>query len=164
MDGIFGVGIAEIIIIGLVILIIGGPKNAARWANELGKMVRKGRELWSQMMKELEKDVGDEGREIMDAARQLRREVDDIRGVANPRKLVSQAGKVIDDTKKEAASMVRQPLKETERTIKKATTGNGKYNAWTKPDTDTIATDEQPPQKKYSAWLPSESDGDEPDA
>ena len=40
MDGIFGVGLAEMLIIGLVLFIIGGPENSAKWARELGRFVR----------------------------------------------------------------------------------------------------------------------------
>ena len=32
MDGIFGVGLAEMLIIGLALFVIGGPENTAKWA------------------------------------------------------------------------------------------------------------------------------------
>ena len=44
MDGIFGVGLAEMLIIGLALFVVGGPKNTAKWAREMGKMVRQVRQ------------------------------------------------------------------------------------------------------------------------
>ncbi len=79
MDGIFGVGLAEMLIIGLVLFIIGGPENTARWARELGRFVRRAREEWAKVVRELEGELGQEGREAFDALRELGQEVREVR-------------------------------------------------------------------------------------
>ncbi len=79
MDGIFGVGLAEMVIIGLVLFIIGGPENSARWARELGRFVRRARQEWAKLAAELQTELGEEGREALDAVRELGREVREVR-------------------------------------------------------------------------------------
>ena len=53
MDGIFGVGIGEVLIIILVVVVIGGPQNAIKWSRDLGRMLRQAREIWQQKKKKL---------------------------------------------------------------------------------------------------------------
>ena len=79
MDGIFGVGLAEMLIIGLVLFIIGGPENSAKWARELGRFVRLARQEWAKIASELEGELGAEGREALDAMRELGQEVREVR-------------------------------------------------------------------------------------
>ena len=79
MDGIFGVGLAEMLIIGLVLFIIGGPENSAKWARELGRFVRLARQEWAKIAAELEGELGAEGREALDAMRELGQEVREVR-------------------------------------------------------------------------------------
>lgn len=79
MDGIFGVGLAEMLIIGLVLFIIGGPENSAKWARELGRFVRLARQEWAKIAAELESELGAEGREALDAMRELGQEVREVR-------------------------------------------------------------------------------------
>ncbi len=89
MDGIFGVGLAEMLIVGLVLFIIGGPENSARWARELGRFVRRVRQEWAQIVAELEGELGAEGREALDAVRELGREMREVRTL--PQQVVRDA-------------------------------------------------------------------------
>ena len=149
---ILGVGISEIVVIVLVILIIGGPRNAVKWSRELGRMIRQGRRLVQQMMQELEKDLGPDGKEIMDATRNLTQGVKDVRGAANPAKIVGQAKNLIESTVEETKAVLEEPLRETEAALKEAqstvkpakTEANGSKN------------NEEATNGKYSDWLPKD--------
>jgi len=89
MDGIFGVGLAEMLIIGLVLFIIGGPENSARWARELGRFVRRARQEWAKIVSELEGELGTDGREAIEALRELGQEVREVRTL--PQQVVRDA-------------------------------------------------------------------------
>jgi Sec-independent protein translocase protein TatA len=138
MDGIFGVGVAEMLIIGLALFVVGGPKNTAKWAREMGHMVRQVRQAWSQMMADLENELGPEGKELMDAARELGQGAREVSSMARPTRLVGETMRMVEsavdvdaNTAKPASSTGTPPADQ--------------------PQKDT-ATDD----KKYAAWLPPE--------
>lgn len=139
MDGIFGVGIGEVVIIVLVILIIGGPENAMKWSRDLGRFLRQMRDLWGQMMSELEKDLGDDGKEIMNVTREFTRNINDARSAANPRRLVREASKLIEEAVEEADQEITTTLKESDEALKKA-----------------LQKSETPAPERFSAWLPGD--------
>ncbi len=97
MDGIFGIGLAEMMIIALVLFIIGGPTNTAKWARELGRWVRKGRQMWAEALAQLEQEVGPEGKEIMDAARELGQGARDAARMNPTRQLMSETMRMVED-------------------------------------------------------------------
>ena len=140
---ILGVGLGEVMVIVLVILIIGGPKNAVKWSRDLGRMIRQGRMLVQQMMRELEKDLGPDGKEIMDATRKLTSGVNEVRTAANPRRVVNQAKNLIESTVEETKATLEEPLKETEAALKKA-----------QDKSDANGAGEEASNGKYSDWLP----------
>lgn len=127
MDGIFGVGLAEMVIIGLVLFLIGGPRNSAKWAREAGRTMRKVRQSWDQMMSELEKDLGPDGKEIMDTTRELSRSVHEFRNISSPRRLVSDAARYLDPLADDIEGK-SQPV------IEKTSSNGQKYQAWLPPD------------------------------
>jgi Sec-independent protein translocase protein TatA len=141
MDGIFGIGIPEMIIIVLAILIIGGPRNAVKWSGDLGRMLRKLRIMWGQMMADLEKDLGPEGKELMSATRDLTRNVQELRSSANPRKLAAQATRLVEDAMTETKVTLQDTIAETTAALEPPAndapqapakeTSNGRYSAWT---------------------------------
>ena len=98
MDGIFGVGIGEMIIIALAILVVGGPTRSREWAREAGRILFKLRSEIAKVMSNLEKELGPEGKEIMDTTRQLNKGVSEMRSLADPRRIAAQADKLIKDT------------------------------------------------------------------
>ena len=147
---ILGVGLGEVVVVILVILIIGGPRNAVKWSRDLGRMLRQGRMLVQQMMAELEKDLGPDGKEIMDATRKLTSGVNDVRSAANPRRMVNQAKNLIESTVEEAKTSLEEPLKETEAALKKA---QGKPAAKS-GKADANGSNGSQGEEKYSDWLP----------
>ena len=84
MDGIFGIGLPEMFVILLVIFIVGGPKNSAKWARDAGRMVRKARTMWQTIMSEVENELGPDGKELVEATRELGDSLREIKGVASP--------------------------------------------------------------------------------
>lgn len=138
MDGIFGIGLAEILIIVFVMLVIGGPRNTVKWAREAGKMVRQLRQMWSQMMNELEKELGEDGKEIMKTTRELTRGVNEIRRVANPTRIAAQATRYIEN--------MAEDLDKPKNGVKIAET------------TTPSASEDKDDSAQYSAWLPPKKD------
>ncbi len=97
MDGILGVGISEIIIVLVILFVVGGPENTVKWARELGRWVRKARLMWADVVKELESDLGDDGKELLDAARELGQGVQDIRTMQPARKMLTEATRAVEE-------------------------------------------------------------------
>jgi Sec-independent protein translocase protein TatA len=138
MDGIFGVGVAEMLIIGLALFVIGGPKNTAKWARELGHMIRQVRQAWSQVMADLENELGPEGKELMDTARELGQGAREVSSMARPSRLVG-----------ETMRMVESAVDVDANTAKPASSTGAPPAEPAQEDTATDA-------KKYAAWLPPE--------
>lgn len=136
MDGIFGIGLAEMVIIALALFIIGGPTNTAKWAHELGRFVRKARQMWAEALTQLEQEVGPEGKELMDAAREL-----------------GQGARA-------AARMnpTRQLMSETMRMVEEATdVGETRSPAAARPPTPGASAPSPAPADdapRYPAWTP----------
>lgn len=97
MDGIFGIGLAEMVIIALVLFIIGGPANTAKWARELGRFVRKAHQMWAEALADLEQEIGPEGKEIMDAARELGHGARDVTRMNPTRQLMSETMRMVEE-------------------------------------------------------------------
>ncbi len=151
MDGIFGIGLAEMIIIALVLFIIGGPENATKWARELGRTVRKVREAWSRMVSEFEEDLGPEGKELMDATRELGKDFQDIRRVSSPRGLMA-----------ETSRYAKKSVSDLKADIEKDIAGDDQPQSAPTTDTDEADADESPADpRQYSAWQPPEHDAEQ---
>ncbi len=137
MDGIFGVGLAEMLLIALTILVVGGPRNAAKWARDLGRMLASLRRLWQQMMGELERELGEDGKELIQATRELQHNVNQLRNAAHPTTLARQMNKMVQET----TAPLQESLDKTHTEITEATktpppkveaeTTNGRYEDWT---------------------------------
>ncbi|MFP4323632.1 MAG: hypothetical protein ACLFTK_14360 [Anaerolineales bacterium] len=157
MDGILGVGFAEIIIIVLVILIIGGPQNAVKWSRDLGRLLRQGRDLFAKLMREFDKEMGDEGRQIMKATREFGQSINEVRQQSNPRRLLGEAGK----------RLIEEPYEETKQSLQEADRkAHNKHTPPAEPNPKAAKPQEtkkaKPGQQVYSAWLPGSENADAP--
>lgn len=124
MDGIFGVGLPEMLIVALVIFIIGGPTNTAKWARDLGRMIRKARETWLQIVNEIEKDSPGT-KEFMNTAAEISQEMRGL--VTAPQRMVNDALRIAETS---ITSTENKPSVQ-----KNASPANGKeYPAWLPPD------------------------------
>ncbi|MBN1678828.1 MAG: hypothetical protein JW966_00955 [Anaerolineae bacterium] len=140
MDGIFGVGVFELLIIVLAMFIIGGPQNTAKWAREMGRMVRKARETWSEFIAEVETELGPEGKEIMDASRELSKGVRQMSNMSPAKRLVGETMRAVETSltipDEDAAQTTAAP--DASPTPASTPTGesssNGNYRAWLPPE------------------------------
>ena len=148
MDGIFGVGLAEMLIIGLALFVVGGPKNTAKWARELGKMVRQVRMAWADVMADLENELGPEGKELMDAARELGQGTREVTSMGRPTRLLGETMKMMESSLDVEANLAKSAPSAAKSTTPQPTpesapapSANGSSNG-----------------KKYTAWLPPDGD------
>lgn len=135
MDGIFGVGLAELIIIGLALFIIGGPENSAKWARELGRTVRKVRTAWAEIMADMEQELGPEGKELMDVTRELNQAAQQLRSASPARHALRDATRLLEDTAADVKSIQdipSTPVPSSHENL--AASANDKYSAWKPPD------------------------------
>lgn len=137
MDGIFGVGLAEILIVALAIFVIGGPKNTAKWARQMGHFVRQLRQMWAQFMAELEAEMGPEGKELMDTARELGKGSRQVASMNPQKKMLGETMKMLEtsvDVEENTKSV--EPEASTSTDTSPSTNGKGdhKYAAWTPPE------------------------------
>lgn len=139
MDGIFGVGLAEMLIVGLALFIIGGPENTAKWARQMGRWVRQARQMWADVMAEMERELGPEGKEIMDTARDLSKGARDVRNMNPTRRMVSETSRMIQD-----AVDIRQADEPAPSSVTKTADDTASNNG----------------QKAYQAWLPPDQKSD----
>ncbi len=138
MDGIFGIGVAEMLIIALVLFIVGGPTNTAKWARELGRLVRQVRLAWAQTLAELEREMGPEGKEILDAARELGQGAREVTRMNPTRQLVTDTLRMVEE-----ATDLRED--------RPAVPGSGAEALAPPTSTESDAPSARP---TYSAWLP----------
>ena len=140
MDGIFGVGLAEMLIVGLALFVIGGPKNTAKWARELGRYVRMAREAWAQVLADMESELGPEGKELMDAARELGQGAREVSRMTPTRQLMNETMRMIDapsaaESAPEANAATNTPAVPAAGSARSdgASSESNKYPAWTPP-------------------------------
>lgn len=133
---IFGIGLPEFIIIGLVIVVVAGPQRSAIWAREIGRYITKFRQYVSAMLAELENEVGPDGRELLDAAREFKQQTSEFREVTSRRGVLEQINKLVVDDLPSANT------EETKSSIKPqvATTP---YEGWTKASQAAAQEDKQ---------------------
>ncbi|MBN1200901.1 MAG: hypothetical protein JXJ20_03495 [Anaerolineae bacterium] len=137
MDGIFGVGLAEMLIVLLILFVVGGPENTAKWAREAGRWARKARRAWSQMMAEIESELGPEGKELLDTTRELNRSAYELRTMSGPKRLMSDTTRIVKDSLtvdwQDKAAQPTLPAKTETSSTGSAETGDGRYQAWLPP-------------------------------
>lgn len=147
MDGIFGVGIAELVVIAIVMLVVGGPRNTVKWAREAGRMMSQARQYLGRIMAEFEREMGEDGKEVMQTFRQVSSGVQEIKQSSRPTHLARQADKFIKeavDTGK-AASRPQGPAPREAAPAPSAPTQE-KYAAWTPTTANSPLSEETPEQ------------------
>jgi len=152
MDGIFGVGLAEMLIIALALFIIGGPENTAKWARELGKMVYKGRKMWSDVMAQMEQELGPEGKELMDVTRELGQGARDLRQMSPTKRVLGETMRMVEssvDVKESGSVKPRSGTSELASDAEPEAAAGASNNGQ-----NSDQSNGQNEEKKYRAWLP----------
>lgn len=144
MDGIFGVGLAEMVIIALALFVIGGPENTAKWARQAGRMMRQVREAWADFTKDLEKELGPEGKELMDVTREFSQSAADLRRSTSPRRLLSESAKAME-------AMATRDETATPRADQPAASSKASSSETSAAPSEAPAAEET---NRYRAWQP----------
>lgn len=137
---IFGVGLPELIIIGLVIVVVAGPQRSAIWARELGRYISKFRQYLSALMAELENEVGPDGRELLDAAREFKQQTTELRDVTSRKGVLEQINKLVVD---DLPSANIEEIKTNPKTDIKPQVATTPYEGWAKPSETSSAEDSE---------------------
>jgi Sec-independent protein translocase protein TatA len=102
MDGIFGIGLGEMLVIIIVLLVIGGPENMVKWSREAGRMIRQFYDAVSRLSaeasRELDMGLDKDGKALIDASRELVRGIQDIKSAADPRRIAGQTTKYLKES------------------------------------------------------------------
>lgn len=61
---ILGVGSSELLLILVIMMVVAGPKRMIVWANLLGQYWVKLRRIWSQLAREIQKELDDAGLDV----------------------------------------------------------------------------------------------------
>lgn len=131
----FGIGVPEMIIICLVVVLVAGPQRSAIWAREIGRYIAQFREYVSTLMKEFEDEIGADGKEFVDAAREIRNTANEVRNLTRPGQQLSSLTKLVEDME----PINKKPEKKPELP---ADNGNKAYEGWTRTATDDEKKDE----------------------
>lgn len=84
MNGtIFGMGLPEVLAIAILTLLVFGPDRLPGLMRNFGRSVRKMREIYATLSAEINKELGPYAREINEATRELREDINSIREVTN---------------------------------------------------------------------------------
>ncbi len=89
MNGtIFGMGLPEVLAIAILTLLVFGPDRLPGLMRNFGRGVRKMREVYTALSAEVQKELGPYAKEIDDATRDLRKDIDSIREITDVRNLI----------------------------------------------------------------------------
>ena len=89
MNGtLFGMGVPELLAIAILTLLVFGPDRLPGLMRNFGRGVRKMREVYTALSAEVQKELGPYAKEIDEATRDLRKDIDSIREITDVRNLI----------------------------------------------------------------------------
>ena len=89
MNGtLFGMGVPEILAIAILTLLVFGPDRLPGLMRNFGRGVRKMREVYTALSAEVQKELGPYAKEIDEATRDLRKDINSIREITDVRNLI----------------------------------------------------------------------------
>lgn len=153
----FGIGAAELIVIGLVILVIAGPQRSAAWARQAGIYLRQFQQAWSKMMDEFRKELGPEGEQFTKAAQEITRTASQVRQAVSPN-IVGKANRLVEKAATDSQQAALGPLSSSANGDENA--GNetqAKFSAWLpagSPAAESTPKEATAEEERFSAWKP----------
>lgn len=136
---IFGIGALEVLVIGLLMLIVAGPKRSAQWARIAGEYLHKLRQMWNRMMQDLRNEMGEDADVFIRSAQEIQRTASEVRNATSTRNVV---GRAMQASETLAANKAQNPPSEAPKQSNGAD-ADSRYEAWTKP---TINTNNDDPE------------------
>ena len=104
MNGtLFGMGLPEILAIAVLTLLVFGPDRLPGLMRNFGRSVRKMREVYTALSAEVQKELGPYAKEIDDATRDLRKDINSIREITDVRNLIPPISLIPPDEAQAAA-------------------------------------------------------------
>lgn len=101
MNGtLFGMGVPELLAIAILTLLVFGPDRLPGLMRNFGRGVRKMREVYTALSSEVQKELGPYAKEIDEATRDLRKDIDSIREITDVRNLIPPISLVQTDGSK----------------------------------------------------------------
>jgi sec-independent protein translocase protein TatB len=89
MNGtLFGMGLPEVLAIAVLTLLVFGPDRLPGLMRNFGRGVRKMREVYTALSAEVQKELGPYAKEIDEATRDLRQDINSIREITDVRNLI----------------------------------------------------------------------------
>lgn len=89
MNGtLFGMGLPEVLAIAILTLLVFGPDRLPGLMRNFGRGVRKMREVYTALSAEVQKELGPYAKEIDEATRDLRKDINSIREITDVRNLI----------------------------------------------------------------------------
>ena len=89
MNGtLFGMGVPELLAIAILTLLVFGPDRLPGLMRNFGRGVRKMREVYTALSSEVQKELGPYAKEIDEATRDLRKDINSIREITDVRNLI----------------------------------------------------------------------------
>ena len=92
MNGIFGVGPLEVVVVLILVLLVFGPERLPELTRNLGSMIRRLRETYLQFVTEFRDELAPIATEIDAATRDLRQDLYAIREAADIARAANEGG------------------------------------------------------------------------
>ena len=163
MNSFFGIGTGELMVIIAIAILVIGPKRLLEIAQTLGRLTRRGREIWSEVMKTIQAEL----QETKDAVGEIAESGGDLSTeIKATEQQASEAIGGIGGRSKEASVDVQTEIKsigqETQQIVKEVTEGFTSLvmgEEKSKEATEDVAEDagDQPPKAQDN-----ESEADKP--
>lgn len=101
MDGILGIGLAELVLISLITILVAGPKTTLRWAYQAGQYVKQFQNWWQEVTADLRKEVNQELSVLEETKQEIKADLAEVETTADPNTLLAETTEDINNTLQE---------------------------------------------------------------
>lgn len=163
MNGFFGIGTGELMVIIAIAILVIGPKRLLEIAQTLGRLTRRGREIWNEVMKTIQAEL----QETKEAVEEVAESGSDLSAeIKATEKETSEALGGIDGKSKARAVDVQTEVKsigqETQQIMKEVTEGFTSLVMGEEKSKEAVAKAEEGDSDQTPATQDKESEADKP--